>query len=93
MLVVCRYDGVILESENSIRRALAAAPYVATAFDDPDFVPDRVTYLQTLADNCMIDVFAQKELFVLDAAPPPATEDLTVLVVGTRGKFSRPRAN
>jgi hypothetical protein len=70
----------ILQAENIIRAKLSAAPDSARAFNDPDAVPPDVRSLQALADSLMIDIFGERESFVLDLAPPKDSEHLMILV-------------
>ena len=61
----------ILDAENDARKLLAV-PCTTE--------PADVSAMVTLADNLLIDVFAEKDSFVLDVSPPVAGEDLVVLV-------------
>ena len=60
----------ILDTENKVRKLLVAANPTGGTLES----------LQTLADSLLIDVFAEKNSFVLDIAPSESEDDLTLLV-------------
>jgi hypothetical protein len=90
----------IFEAENRIRKILVAPaedpPLQAGEGDIPLTPLERdaahLAYLQTLADSMLIDVFDEKDSFVVDVAPPPASEALTFLVDNRASSTSNPSA-